>query len=99
MYSSGERQAISSGVTLSMNSATSDAPSRRRRLRVRRVFKWLILLVALIVAAGLVLHNANSAADRARGFGQSQQAEDESSAARIAHIENGLLPAVVIKGQ
>jgi len=28
-----------------MNSATSDAPSGRRRLRFRRVFKWLILLV------------------------------------------------------
>jgi len=33
------------------------------------------------------------------GFGQSQQAEDEDSAARIARVENGLLPAVVIKGQ
>jgi len=33
------------------------------------------------------------------GFGQSQQPEDEGSAARIARIENDLLPAVVIKGQ
>jgi len=39
-----------------------------------------------------VLNNANSAADRAPGFGQPQQAEDEGSAARIARIENGLLP-------
>jgi hypothetical protein len=31
------------------------------------------------------------------GFGQSQQPEDEGSAARIARIENDLLPAVVIK--
>jgi CubicO group peptidase (beta-lactamase class C family) len=45
------------------------------------------------------LPQANSAADRAPGFGQSQPAEDKGSAARIVGIENGLLPAVVIKGQ
>ena len=62
--------------------------------------KTFLLLVAFCaLAAGLVLHHANSAADRAPVFGQSQQAEDESSAARFARIENGLLPAVVIKGQ
>jgi pimeloyl-ACP methyl ester carboxylesterase len=37
-----------------MISATPDPWSGRRRLRFRRVFKWLILLVALIVAAGAV---------------------------------------------
>jgi CubicO group peptidase (beta-lactamase class C family) len=57
------------------------------------------LLIAFFVLAALVLHHANSAADRAPVFGQPQQAEDESSAARIARIENGLLPAVVIKGK
>src|SRR6266446_40818 len=62
--------------------------------------KTFLLLVAFFaLASGLVLHHANSAADRAPGFGQSQQAEDEGSAARIARIENGLLSAVVIKGQ
>ena len=62
--------------------------------------KTFLLLVAFFaLAAGMVLHHANSAADRTPVFGQSQQAEDEGSAARIARIENGLLPAVVIKGQ
>ena len=60
---------------------------------------FLLLIAFFALAAGLVLHHANSAADRAPVFGQPQQAEDESSAARIARIENGLLPAVVIKGQ
>jgi CubicO group peptidase (beta-lactamase class C family) len=60
---------------------------------------FLLLIAFFALAAGLVLHYANSAADRAPVFGQSQQAEDEGSAARIARIENGLLPAVVIKGQ
>ena len=60
---------------------------------------FLLLIAFFALAAGLVLHHANSAADRAPVFGQSQQAEDEGSAARIARIENGLLPAVVIKGQ
>ena len=61
--------------------------------------KTFLLLVAFFaLASGLVLHHANSAG-RAPVFGQSQQAEDEGSAARIARIENGLLPAVVIKGQ
>jgi CubicO group peptidase (beta-lactamase class C family) len=60
---------------------------------------FLLLIAFFALADGLVLHHANSAADRARGFGQPQQAEDEGSAARIARIENGLLPAVVIKGQ
>ena len=58
---------------------------------------FLLLIAFFALAAGLV--HANSAADRAPVFGQSQQAEDEGSAARIARIENGLLPAVVIKGQ
>jgi CubicO group peptidase (beta-lactamase class C family) len=62
--------------------------------------KTFLLLVAFFaLAAGLVLLHANSAADRAPVFGQSEQAEDGGSAARIARIENGLLPAVVIKGQ
>ena len=62
--------------------------------------KTFLLRIAFFALAGsLVLHHANSAADRAPVFGQSQQAEDEGSAARIARIENGLLPAVVIKGQ
>jgi CubicO group peptidase (beta-lactamase class C family) len=60
---------------------------------------FLLLIAFFALAAGLVLHYANSAADRAPVFGQPQQAEDEGSAARIARIENGLLPAVVIKGQ
>jgi CubicO group peptidase (beta-lactamase class C family) len=60
---------------------------------------FLLLIAFFALAAGLVLHHANSAADRAPVFGQSQQAEDEGSAARIARIENGLLPAVVIKDQ
>jgi CubicO group peptidase (beta-lactamase class C family) len=62
--------------------------------------KTFLLLVAFFaLAAGMVLHHANSAADRTPASGQSPQAEDEGSAARIARIENGLLPAVVIKGQ
>ena len=64
---------------------------------MKKTFPLLVAFFAL--AAGLVLHHANSAADRAPVFGQSQQAEDEGSASRIARIENGLLPAVVIKGQ
>ncbi len=51
--------------------------------------KTFLLLIAFSACAGLVQP----------GFGQSPQAEDEGSAARIARIENGLLPAVVIKGQ
>lgn len=50
---------------------------------------FLLLIAFFVLAAGLVKP----------GFGESQQAEDEGSAARIALIENGLLPAVVIKGQ
>lgn len=50
---------------------------------------FLLLIAFFVLAAGLVQP----------GFGESQQAEDEGSAARIALIENGLLPAVVIKGQ
>ena len=50
---------------------------------------FLLLIAFSALAAGLVQP----------GFGQSQQPEDEGSAARIARIENGLLPAVVIKGQ
>ena len=64
---------------------------------MKKTFLLLILFVAL--TAGLVPHHENSAADRVPGFGQSQQAADEGSAARIARIQNGLLPAVVIKGQ
>jgi CubicO group peptidase (beta-lactamase class C family) len=60
---------------------------------------FLLLIAFFALAAILVLHHANSAADRAPGFGESQQPEDEGSAARIARIENGLLPAVVIKSQ
>ena len=60
---------------------------------------FLLLIAFFALAAGLVLHHANSAADRTPAFAQSPQAEDEGSAARIARIENGLLPAVVIKGQ
>ena len=60
---------------------------------------FLLLIAFFALAAGLVLHHANSAADRTPGFAQSPLAEDEGSAARIARIENGLLPAVVIKGQ
>jgi len=69
----------------------------RPTTQMKKTFLLLIALFAL--AAGLVLHHINSAVDRAPGFGQSQHAEDEGSAARIARIENGLLPAVVIKGQ
>src|SRR4030081_234154 len=62
--------------------------------------KTFLLLVAFFaLAAGMVLHHANSSADRTPAFGQSPQAEDEGSAARLARLENGLLPAVVIKGQ
>src|SRR5260370_850796 len=50
---------------------------------------FLLLIAFSALAAGLVQP----------GFGQSQQPEDEGSASRIARIENGLLPAVVIKGQ
>jgi hypothetical protein len=50
---------------------------------------FLLLIAFSALAAGLVQP----------GFGQSQQPEDEGSAARIARIENGLLSAVVIKGQ
>jgi hypothetical protein len=60
---------------------------------------FLLLIAFFALAAGLVQHHANSAVDRAPGFGQSQRPEDEGSAARIARIENGLLPAVVVKGQ
>ncbi|MGA7930406.1 MAG: hypothetical protein WCA20_30970 [Candidatus Sulfotelmatobacter sp.] len=60
---------------------------------------FLLLIAFFALAAILVLHHANSAADRAPGFGESQQLEDEGGAARIARIENGLLPAVVIKSQ
>lgn len=48
-----------------------------------------IFLVAFFAIAALVRP----------GFGQSYKAEDEGSAARIARIEHGLVPAVVIKGQ
>jgi hypothetical protein len=51
--------------------------------------KTFLLLIAFSACAGLVQP----------GFGQSQQSEDEGSAARIARIENGLLPAVVINSQ
>jgi hypothetical protein len=68
-----------------MISATSDPSSGRSRSRLWRVCKWLIVPVVLIAAAVLVKYRANSAADRAPGFGQSQQAEDEGSAARMAH--------------
>jgi hypothetical protein len=62
--------------------------------------KTFFLLIPLFVLAAVWLqHRANSTADRDPGFGQSQQAEDEGSAPRIARIESGLLPAVVIKGQ
>ncbi len=64
---------------------------------MKKTFLWLLAFFAL--AVGLAQQRANSAADGAPGSGQSQQAEDEGSAARIARIENGLLPAVVIKGQ
>jgi CubicO group peptidase (beta-lactamase class C family) len=64
---------------------------------VKKTFLLLIAFFAL--AVGLAQHRANSAADGAPGSGQSQQAKDEGSAARIARIENGLPPAVVIKGQ
>jgi len=60
---------------------------------------FLLPIAFFALAAGLVQHPANSAADGAPGFGKSQQPEDEGSAARIARIENGLLPAVVVKGQ
>ena len=60
---------------------------------------FLLLITFFALAAALVQHRVTSAAARPPGFGQSQQAGDEGSAARIARIENGLLPAVVIKGQ
>lgn len=61
--------------------------------------KTSLLLIPLFALTAIWLeHHANSAADRASGLAQSQ-AEGESSAARIARIESGLLPAVVIKGQ
>ena len=50
---------------------------------------FLLLIAFFALAAGLVQP----------GFGESQQVEDEGSAARIARIENGLLPAVVIKDE
>lgn len=53
--------------------------------------KTFLLLIAFFRACRrLLMHHANSAAARVPGFGQSQQAEDEGSAARIARIENGL---------
>ena len=53
--------------------------------------KTFLLLIAFFRACRRpLMHHANSAADRVPGFGQSQQAEDEGSAARIARIENGL---------
>lgn len=62
--------------------------------------KTLLLLIPfLALAAGLAGHRANSPADHTAFFGQSPHAEDEGSAGRIARIENGLLPAVVIRGQ
>jgi CubicO group peptidase (beta-lactamase class C family) len=60
---------------------------------------FLFLTTLFVLAAGLAQRRANSAADGAPGFGQSQQSEHAGSAARIARIENGLLPAVVVKGQ
>jgi hypothetical protein len=42
---------------------------------MKKVF--LLLIVFLALAAGLILHHANSAPNRAPGFGQSQQAEDD----------------------
>jgi CubicO group peptidase (beta-lactamase class C family) len=51
--------------------------------------KTFLLLITFSACAGLVRP----------GSGQLQQAEDEGSAARIARVENGLLPAAVIKGR
>jgi hypothetical protein len=52
------------------------------------VKKTFLLLIAFFRACRRpLMHHANSAADRVPGFGQSQQAEDEGSAARIARIE------------
>jgi hypothetical protein len=53
---------------------------------------FLLLIAFFAFTAGLGLHHANSAADRAPGFGQSQQAADEGSAARIARIETACFP-------
>src|ERR1700746_682113 len=59
----------------------------------------LSLIAFFALAVGLVQSRAKLEAAPGPGFGQSHQPEDEGSAARIARIENGLLPAVVIKGQ
>ena len=62
--------------------------------------KMFLLPIAFFALVGvLVQRPANFAAADAPGFEQSQQAEDENGAARIARIENDLPPAVVIKGQ
>jgi CubicO group peptidase (beta-lactamase class C family) len=47
----------------------------------------------------LIAFSALAAGSVQPGFGQSQQPEGEGGAACLAHIENDLLPAVVIKGQ
>jgi CubicO group peptidase (beta-lactamase class C family) len=62
--------------------------------------KTLLLLIPFFAfGAGLDGRRATSPADHTVVFGQSDHVEDEGSAVRIARIENGLLPAVVIKGQ
>ena len=73
--------------------------SKPEALRTTMKKTFLLSIASFALAAGLVQHSANSAADGAPGFGQSQPAEDEGSAARVARIENDLPPAVVIKGQ
>ena len=64
---------------------------------MKKTFLLPIAFLALVTA--LVQHPAKSETAGAPGTGQSQQAEDEGSAARMARGENDLPPAVVIKGQ
>ena len=55
--------------------------------------KTFLLLIAFFpLVAGLVQQRANSPADHAPGFGQSQQAEDEGSAARIHASKTACFP-------
>src|SRR6266478_1655571 len=57
---------------------------------------FLLLIAFFALASGLVLHHANSAAARAPVFGQSQQAEDEGSAARSERMQFYKVPGVSV---
>lgn len=65
-----------------MISATSELSSNRRRFRVRRVCKWLLLSVAVIVVAGVLLQLSTSP----RGTG-----EEHSGLPSAQHVQQSLL--------